>query len=381
MGLPLYVHTESRSRSGASVHVVEVRESRATPEVRSSRLGDIVEVIRLLLLSKRRPGEEVEPPRRLRLQAPDILGGATSAFSSLLRRLDPYPVFLSGPPSPIRHSSLTMTFFEAFWGLMDPWLFMWEAVKRLPPTLLRLVKERQWRVLLSWSKFQSAWFGTFWKWAGPGVRETGEAKVVPLLEGRVHRGQILDDPVIVAAVNGTDAGIGGTCLEIGPGSGMWVSLFSDRYLDPPAKSTATSPTTPSGGRTNGIGHDNPFEDALRRRRENEARPRGSSRRRVTRVYGVEPNTDIHGELRQRVRDAGLEGVYEVVPVGIEDLERSGKVQKGSVDCIVTVLCLCTIPDPKYNIRELYDYLKPGGRWYVYEHVRCSNNWGMILYQG
>ncbi|EOO01898.1 putative -alpha-glucan branching enzyme protein [Phaeoacremonium minimum UCRPA7] len=142
---------------------------------------------------------------------------------------------------------------------------------------------------------------------------------------------------------------------------MWVSLFSDRYLDPPAKSTATSPTTPSGGRTNGIGHDNPFEDALRRRRENEARPRGSSRRRVTRVYGVEPNTDIHGELRQRVRDAGLEGVYEVVPVGIEDLERSGKVQKGSVDCIVTVLCLCTIPDPKYNIRELYDYLKPGGR--------------------
>lgn len=314
MGLPLYVHTESslssRSRGrgeGAQVaEVIEERPSSSAAGVHFSRLRDIATVIRLLLQSNRRPNGELGDSRRHQSPRPEIVGSAKSGFFALLRRLDPYPVFPSGPPTPVRYPSLIMSFSDVFWGLLDPWLFMWESVKRLPPTLVRLVRERQWRILFSWSKFQSAWFGTFWKWAGPGVRETGEARVIPLLEGRVHRAQILDDPAIVAAVNGTDAGIGGTCLEIGPGSGMWVSLFSDKYLDPPAKSTATSPTTPSGGRTNGADHDSPLDSALRNRRENEARPRGSSRRRVLRVYGVEPNTDIHGELRQRVHDAGLD---------------------------------------------------------------------------
>jgi SAM-dependent methyltransferase len=47
------------------------------------------------------------------------------------------------------------------------------------------------------------------------------------------------------------------------------------------------------------------------------------------------------------------------------------VQRGSVDTIVTVQCLCSIPGPERVIRDLYPLLKPGGRWIVYEHVRTK----------
>ncbi|KAL1864902.1 hypothetical protein Daus18300_007469 [Diaporthe australafricana] len=208
---------------------------------------------------------------------------------------------------------------DIFWFLLDPWLFMFEALLRLPPTIIRLVLHGQFSTLLSPSRLQSAWFGTFWATAGPGVRETGEARVIPLLEGFVTGGNVVKQP--------QHESISGTVIETGPGTGMWVSLFSKLH-------------------TSGRG--------------------------ITRIYGVEPNTDIHAALRKNVAAAGLQDTYQVVPHGIEDLAKSGSVPKESVDCIVSILCLCSIPDPDHNIKELYGYLKPGGRWYVYEHVRCES---------
>ncbi|KAK1770822.1 S-adenosyl-L-methionine-dependent methyltransferase [Phialemonium atrogriseum] len=156
---------------------------------------------------------------------------------------------------------------------------------------------------------------------------------------------------------------------------MWVSLFSDRYLGSPEGGgdggDGEGEETGGGGEAGEPGY-----VAVRRRRG----PAGSGA--VTRVLGVEPSADMHEPLREKVREAGLEGVYEVVPVGIEDLAPSGRVLPESVDCIVSILCLCGIPDPERNIRELYGCLKPGGRWYVYEHVRCvpSQGWAMGVYQ-
>ncbi|KAI0472760.1 S-adenosyl-L-methionine-dependent methyltransferase [Xylariaceae sp. FL0804] len=110
----------------------------------------------------------------------------------------------------------------------------------------------------------------------------------------------------------------------------------------------------------------------------------SARTRVERVYGVEPNAEHHPMLRQRIKAAGLEDRYTIVPVGIEDLDQPGGwdgcVTKGSVDCIMSVLCLCSIPDPERNVRALYGLLRPGGRWYVHEHVRAHYSWYMRAYQ-
>lgn len=145
------------------------------------------------------------------------------------------------------------------------------------------------------------------------------------------------------------AGIAGVVLEVGPGSGLWVDVFSDRHMQSSS----------------------------------------SARGKITRVYGVEPNTSHHAALRRAVEVAGLQDVYEIVPVGIEDLSSSAggekkkwedSIEPGSVDCVVTILCLCSVPDPERHIRELYELLRPGGRWYVYEHVRCRYSWYMRVYQ-
>lgn len=233
-------------------------------------------------------------------------------------------------------------------GIISPWQFLGLSISFVPGTILRLIRSGSYLTLLSPSRFQDSWFGDFWATVGPEVRKNAGAKVVPLLDGRTRDGKIYDEVVGPA--------VSGTVIEVGPGSGLWVSVFSDR-------TTALSDLTKDE------------KDTGLRKRSPDAR--------VTKVYGVEPNPDMHERLHQRVRDAGLEDIYEVVPVGIEELSSSGRVEKGSVDCIVSILCLCSIPDPEKNIKELYTYLKPGGRWYVYEHVKTQpwQGWFINLYQG
>lgn len=233
-------------------------------------------------------------------------------------------------------------------GILSPWQFLGLTITFIPGTILRLVRSGAYLTLVSPSRFQDSWFGDFWGVVGPEVRKKAGAKVVALLDGCTRDGKIFDEAVGPA--------VSGTVIEVGPGSGLWVSVFSDR-------TTALSDLT-GDENTTGL-----------RRRAPDAR--------VTKVYGVEPNPGMHEQLHRRVREAGLEDVYEVVPVGIEELSSSGRVEKGSVDCIVSVLCLCSIPDPDKNTRELYTYLKPGGRWYAYEHVKTRpwQGWFFNLYQG
>jgi SAM-dependent methyltransferase len=114
----------------------------------------------------------------------------------------------------------------------------------------------------------------------------------------------------------------GVILDIGPGSGKWVYLYASTV--------------------------NP----------------------ITKIYGVEPNFEHHGALRKAVETAGLKHVYEILPVGAEELGYVG-LEEGSVDTIVTLQVLCSCPDPRGVIGALYPLLKKGGKWVVYEHVKTK----------
>ncbi|KAJ4347972.1 uncharacterized protein N0V89_009344 [Didymosphaeria variabile] len=164
-----------------------------------------------------------------------------------------------------------------------------------------------------------------------------------LLEGRMQDAQITDKPMAPP--------VGGVILDIGPGRGYWIDLYDK----------AKVPIDKPGARSQGVSGG------------------------IQKVYGVEPNPDSHAALSKRVQEIGLDGVYEVLPVGIEEVNKvkiNGKtIEKGSVDCIVSILCLCSIPEPEKNITDLYGYLKKGGRWYLYEHVRSGDGVFMKLYQG
>lgn len=87
-------------------------------------------------------------------------------------------------------------------------------------------------------------------------------------------------------------------------------------------------------------------------------------------------------LKKRIHEAGLESIYEIVPVGVEDLG-SKWVGQGEVDAVVTIQCLCSVSEPKRMINELYGYLKKGGIWIVYEHVVAFKHQSALVkgYQG
>ncbi|KAI1308461.1 S-adenosyl-L-methionine-dependent methyltransferase [Xylaria venustula] len=267
--------------------------------------------------------------------------------------------------------SLKARTIEAIQGLLSPWLFLNLSASFLPAAITHILSTHSLPaalhiILLSPSRFREAWFGQFWTVAGPQVREGASPRVVPLLDGRTSAGQVTERPV--------HEGVGGVVLEIGSGAGYWVDLFSERHLY--ENPNQDSITTASSG--------NGEEKEQLVKRENTARTK------ITHVYGVEPNASHHEALRRAVAAAGLDDIYEIVPVGIEDLSSvsptngrkkwDGSIEPGSIDCIVSVLCLCSIPDPKRHIRELYELLRPGGRWYIYEHVRVKYSWYIRLYQ-
>lgn len=124
----------------------------------------------------------------------------------------------------------------------------------------------------------------------------------------------------------------GVCLDIGPGSGEWLYMFAK----------AKNPE-------------------------------------ITKIYGVEPNAALHSALRENARKAGLGGVYEVIGCGAEELSTKGGVKPATIDTIITVQCLCSIPTPKTIIKELYPLLKPGGRWLVYEHIKTKYRGDVVDY--
>lgn len=103
---------------------------------------------------------------------------------------------------------------------------------------------------------------------------------------------------------------------------------------------------------------------------------------ISTVYGAEPCTGLHAELRQRVIANGLESKYHILSAGaekqglLEALRREGVVtqdnknkgEAGIFDTIVCIRVLCSVPNPRQTIAGLYSLLKPGGQILVLEHV-------------
>ena len=89
---------------------------------------------------------------------------------------------------------------------------------------------------------------------------------------------------------------------------------------------------------------------------------------------MEPNKALHKSLRERIKACGLSDVYEIVPCGIEDvgeLEKHGIVL-GSIDTVLSVQVLCSVPDVEGTLRRLYALMKPGGKLVMYEHVKSTD---------
>ncbi|WP_197171148.1 class I SAM-dependent methyltransferase [Novipirellula aureliae] len=82
---------------------------------------------------------------------------------------------------------------------------------------------------------------------------------------------------------------------------------------------------------------------------------------IRRIVTVDPNLGMNKQFRRRIDQSGMEVDMRVISSELLPFD------DGSFDCVVTTLTLCSIPDVKQAMAELFRVLKPGGRILFLEH--------------
>lgn len=85
-----------------------------------------------------------------------------------------------------------------------------------------------------------------------------------------------------------------------------------------------------------------------------------------RVIGIELSSGMLAHAKRRVATAR-------VPVFLirGDAQRL-PIRNDSIDVVISILSLCTIPDDRRALAEAYRVLRPGGKLILVEHVRSPN---------
>jgi SAM-dependent methyltransferase len=110
------------------------------------------------------------------------------------------------------------------------------------------------------------------------------------------------------------------------------------------------------------------------------------RSKVTKYVALEPNTLMHSEIRALANAAGYsesDGTLLIISSGAEDTASlvSAFGGKNKVDTLISILTLCTVPNPERVLRTLVnETLKPGGQLLFYEHVK-SHHKDVAWWQG
>jgi SAM-dependent methyltransferase len=81
---------------------------------------------------------------------------------------------------------------------------------------------------------------------------------------------------------------------------------------------------------------------------------------------VDPNPGMNKQLQRRIDQTGIKVDKRVL--SSEQLP----FDEGTFDCAVTTITLCSIPDVKQAMSEIFRVLKPGGRILFLEHGICPN---------
>ena len=82
---------------------------------------------------------------------------------------------------------------------------------------------------------------------------------------------------------------------------------------------------------------------------------------VERITTADPNPGMNKRLQRRIDQTGIEVDKRVI--GSEQLP----FDAGAFDCVVSTITLCSIPEVKEAMSELFRVLKPGGRMLFLEH--------------
>ncbi|KAK7028310.1 S-adenosyl-L-methionine-dependent methyltransferase [Favolaschia claudopus] len=96
------------------------------------------------------------------------------------------------------------------------------------------------------------------------------------------------------------------------------------------------------------------------------------RTKVTKYVALEPNNLMHTHIREKAQAAGFSeanGTLLILSCGAEDIPSIMSSVHSKADTIVSVLSLCTVPNPQNTLLSLVqDVLAPGGEFLFLEHV-------------
>ncbi|KAF2719670.1 S-adenosyl-L-methionine-dependent methyltransferase [Polychaeton citri CBS 116435] len=94
------------------------------------------------------------------------------------------------------------------------------------------------------------------------------------------------------------------------------------------------------------------------------------RDKISKIYGIEPNKHLCDLMSQKViQQNNLDDIYTLINGSLEDsqlLELNG-VTAGTIDSVVCMQVLCSVPDPARAAKLIYKLLKPGGQLLFWEH--------------
>lgn len=104
---------------------------------------------------------------------------------------------------------------------------------------------------------------------------------------------------------------------------------------------------------------------------------------ITKLICVEPNRAFHSELLRNAEKAGFDRQKMFLTGESAQADIPGSaladVPNESVDTIIALSCLCSIPHPQVTIKTLREKLKPGGKFLFSEHVKSTEK-STITYQ-
>ena len=82
---------------------------------------------------------------------------------------------------------------------------------------------------------------------------------------------------------------------------------------------------------------------------------------VNKVIGIDPSDELNKVAKKNANKVNLDIEFNLSSAESIDLPTS------SVDSVVCTFSLCSIPDPKKALNEIYRILKPGGKYFFCEH--------------
>ena len=101
--------------------------------------------------------------------------------------------------------------------------------------------------------------------------------------------------------------------------------------------------------------------------------------RVTKYVALEPNVLMHPHIKETATQAGFfeeSQTLLILSCGAEDWKSIASALGGQnqADTLISILTLCSVPQPEHTIRNLADkVLKPGGQLLFIEHVASKRH--------